>query len=70
MKFRIIEEGGLFYPQYKKFLFWVGIPVREHTWEYTYVTYALNEQQALDAIERFKNLGDISKPKTIFQESK
>ena len=70
MKFRVIEECGLFYPEYKKFLFWRGIPVREHTWEYRYVNYASNEQQALDAIERFKNLGDISKTKTVFQENK
>jgi len=70
MKFRVLEDGGLYYPQYKKFLFWFGIPVREHTWEYRYVNYASNEQQALDSIERFKTLGDISKPKIIFEENK
>lgn len=61
MKYRIVEDGGLFYPEYKEFLFWRKIPVRLHTWEPRYIHYASTNQEATEAIKVFKQKGDISK---------
>lgn len=65
MKFRITEYCGVYYPEYKDFLFWRKIPTRLHSWEPRYVYYASSYEQALDAIEVFKEKGDISKARII-----
>lgn len=65
MKYRIIEAEGLFWPQYKNRFFWWGVPVRLHTCQNRYVYYAINEENAREAIKVFKEKGDISKPRII-----
>lgn len=65
MNYRIVEDCGLFYPEYKDMFFWRKIPVRMHTWDYRYVHYASNHEEARKAIEVFKEKGDISKPKIL-----
>lgn len=61
MKYRIVEDCGLFYPEYKEMFFWKKIPVRMHTWDYRYVHYASSYEIAQEAIKVFKEKGDISK---------
>lgn len=68
MKFRIVEEAGLYWPQVKGdkwYSTWKSIPVRLHTFGYRWVDYASSELEARNAIERFKVQGDVSLAKVI-----
>jgi len=72
MKFRILEEAGTYWPQVKADKWcsmWKGVPVRLHTFDDRYVCYASTEQQARDAIEKYKQVGDISQTKVISVDS-
>lgn len=62
MIFRIVEDSGLFYPEYKQMFWWRKIPVRLHTWDYRYVHYASSYEEAEKAIKVFREKGDISTP--------
>lgn len=65
MKFRVTQQGQLFYPERKGLFFWSCIPVRLNSWHNVYVYYANSLDEALHAIEIFKEKGDISKDKII-----
>lgn len=66
MKYRIVEKSGLYYPQYKRWLFWndirYGFFTRDGLWVYSYTMSRVSFQEAKEAIENHKARQIMKKP--------